>query len=295
MEDETTLVVRDRWLCESAISDGPHGTVWRAWDQRLRRAVALRIVHAPLIGDPQVRRRIDKLLAVTADLQHDNMAYLYDVFEEDGLGVVLISEFIDGPTLSELRDRFSPAPAEVVASVGAQLAHGAAAIHAAGVTHRDLRPDNVRINPDGTVKILGFSAARLLSDSTATPAAGVGIGPGYLAPEQVATGRSDVRSDIYTVGLVLWELAAGAHPDEHEAVPAPTSPGTVPVPSLSSVRRDLPTSLAEAIDTATDRDPDRRWPDAQAFSEALDAFVPGRPRLVLSDAIGASSADLPAR
>jgi eukaryotic-like serine/threonine-protein kinase len=294
MQDEAPLV-RDRWLCETRISDGPHGTVWRAWDQRLRRVVALRVVHAPLIGDPKVRRRIDRLLSVTAELQNDNMAYLYDVFEEEGLGVVLISELIDGPTLTEIRRELGPLASEAVAAVGCQLADGVAAIHAAGVAHRDLSPDNVRVTADGTVKILGFSAARLLADSTATPAAGMEDGRNYLAPEQLHGGASDQRSDIYSLGLLLWELATGVHPQElAHAAQADGSGGAHDLPPLSGLREDVPDQLSEAIGIATRSDPAARWPDATAFGEQLGLLCSGRPRLVLRGVPGITGLDGPA-
>lgn len=281
MQDEA-LLVRDRWLCETRISDGPHGTVWRAWDQRLRRVVALRVVHAPLIGDPKVRRRIDRLLNVTAELQNDNMAYLYDVFEEEGLGVVLISELIDGPTLTEIRRELGPLSSEVVAAIGSQLADGVAAIHDAGVAHRDLSPENVRITADGTVKVLGFSAARLLADSTATPAAGMGDERSYLAPEQLHGEVSDQRSDIFSLGLLLWELVTGIHPQElAHASQTDGTGGTHEVPPLSRLRDDVPGALSEAIEVATRRDPADRWPDAGAFGEQLGSVCSGRPRLVV--------------
>ncbi|WP_169786699.1 serine/threonine-protein kinase [Nitriliruptor alkaliphilus] len=294
MQDEAPLV-RDRWLCETRISDGPHGTVWRAWDQRLRRVVALRVVHAPLMGDPKVRRRIDRLLNVTAELQNDNMSYLYDVFEEDGLGVVLISELIDGPTLTEVRRQLGPLPSDAVAAIGSQLADGLAAIHAAGVAHRDLSPENVRITADGTVKILGFSAARLLADSTATPAAGVEDEANYLAPEQLDGGPSDQRSDVYALGLLLWELATGVHPQELAHASQAEGPGGPhEVPPLSGLRDDVPSQLSEAIEVATRPDPADRWPDAVAFGEQLGRLCSARPRLVLRGVPGIAELDGPA-
>lgn len=286
MQDGPELVVHGRWHCEERIVDGPHGTLWRAWDERLRRLVALRIVHAPLVGDPQVRRRIDKLLTVTAELQNDNMAYLYDVFEDDELGVVLISELVEGPTLGELRDRLAPLSVNTVAAVGAQLADGLAAIHGAGVAHRDLSPANVRVTPDGTVKILGFSAARLLADSTATPAGGREDELGYLAPEQLEAGPSDHRSDIYAAGLVLWELAAGRHPFQVAQAGQTGAVGARDdVPPMTSFRPEVPQELSEAVEIATRRDPEHRWQDARVFAERLRVLCPGRPVLLLREAV----------
>jgi serine/threonine protein kinase len=282
--DVAPLLVRERWLCESLINDGAHGALWRAFDQRLRRPVALRIVPAALLGESETRRRIDRLLRVTAELEHDNMAYLYDVFEEDDLGVVLISEFVDGPTLDELRDRLAPLPAEAIAAVGVQLAVGLGVIHAAGLVHRALRPDHVRITWDGTVKILGFSATRLLADSTATPVGGVELERNYLAPEQLEGASSDERTDIYTLGVVLWELAAGFHPFDAEP-PADTS-NRAGLPLLTDVGSDAPVSLAESVAIATRCDPAERWQDARRFIESIQDLCSARPAQVLRDVLG---------
>jgi eukaryotic-like serine/threonine-protein kinase len=282
--DVAPLLVRERWLCESLIHDGAYGALWRAFDQRLRRPVALRIVPAASIGESETRRRIDRLLRVTAELQHDNMAYLYDVFEEDDLGVVLVSEFVDGPTLDEFRDRLAPLAAEVIAAVGVQLADGLGAIHAAGLVHRALRPDHVRITWDGTVKILGFSATRLLADSTATPVGGVELERNYLAPEQLEGAGSDERTDIYTLGVVLWELTSGFHP--FDAEPPSDASTRVGVPLLTDVRPGVPASLAESVAIATRRDPAERCQDARRFIASIQDLCPARPALVLRDVLG---------
>jgi eukaryotic-like serine/threonine-protein kinase len=285
------LLVRERWLCESLIHEGAHGAMWRAFDQRLRRPVALRIVPAALIGESETRRRIDRLLRITAELQHDNMAYLYDVFEEDDLGVVLVSELVDGPTLDEFRERLAPISAEVIAAVGVQLADGLSAIHAGGLVHRALRPDHVRITWDGTVKILGFSATRLLADSTATPVGGVELERNYLAPEQLEGGSSDERTDIYTLGVVLWELTTGFHPFDAEP---PSDASTRGVPLLTDVGSSVPASLAESIAIATRRDPPERWQDARRFIESIQDLCPARPAQVLRDVLaGALLVDPP--
>jgi eukaryotic-like serine/threonine-protein kinase len=291
--DVEQLLVRERWRCESLIHEGVHGALWRAFDQRLRRPVALRIVPAALLGESETRRRIDRLLRVTGELQHDNMAYLYDVFEEDHLGVVLISEFVDGPTLDEFRVRLAPLSAEVVAAVGVQLADGLGAIHAAGLVHRALRPDHVRITWDGTVKILGFTATRLLTDSTATPVAGVELERNYLAPEQLAGASSDERTDLYTLGLVLWELTAGVHPLDVDPSADPSSRADVPL--LTEVRSEVPASLVESVATATRTDPAERWQDAHRFVESIQELCSARPAQVLRDVLaGAAMVDPPA-
>lgn len=291
--DGPELVVRGRWHCEDRIVDGPNGTLWRAWDERLRRTVALRIVHASLVGDPQVRRRIEKLLSVTAELQNDNMAYLYDVFEDDQLGVVLISELVEGPTLRQLRGQLAPMTVPEVAAVGVQLTDGVAAIHDAGVAHRDLTPDNARITADGTVKITGFSAARLLADSTATPAAGLDDERSYLAPEQLEGEVSDQRSDIYALGLILWELATGVHPFEAgEGWAGPVATRGGDVPPLSAIRDDAEV-LSDVMEVATRHDPDRRWSDARALGRRLQELSSGRPRLILREVVARVERDEP--
>jgi eukaryotic-like serine/threonine-protein kinase len=284
MAGDVTFVVRDRWRCEALLATSPTTTVWRAFDQLLARPVAVRILEPAAFG-AHGDEYPAKLLTIAGRLQHENVACLFDAFEDD-VGQVLINELIEGPTLHDLLWDQPWLPAEVVAALGVQLAEGAHAIHEAGAIHRDLAPTNVRLTHDGTLKILGLGAARLLAADGDSPA-GRHLSTTYLAPEQLVGESTDQRTDIYAIGLILWELAAGAPPtgaglgDERAAGAMQQE-----LPSLRRVRPEVPVRLSEAIRTATRRDPAQRWPCAQRFADALRPICDARPKTILSEFAG---------
>lgn len=280
---EEPFVLRERWRCETLIARGGGKSVWRAFDEQLHRPVAIRILAPPEIRAPRDRPRLDQLLTVAATLRHDNVAHLYDAFEED-LGTVLVGELVEGPNLRELGDRLAPLPPDAVAAVGVQIADGIADIHAVGVAHRDLAPENVRVRHDGRVKILGLGDARLLADGAATPAIGIAEGSLYLAPEQLEGGPSDERTDIYALGLMLWELAAGRRPfDDDDVLGAVERRIQEDLPALRGGWSSVPRQLSRIIQTATRRDPTQRWQHAGDLSSALRSQHTDRPNTVLRD------------
>jgi eukaryotic-like serine/threonine-protein kinase len=288
MGSDPQLMVRDRWRCEAKLATLPTHSVWRAWDELLHRPVAVRIFHPEALDQPDARERLQRTFSVAASLQHDNIACVYDAFE-DRLGLVLIGELVEGPTLREVSAHLARLPDAGVAAIGAQLASGAAAAAMVGLTHREMSPSQVRITYDGTVKILGFGSARLLAD-TATPLAGLDADPTYLAPEQVGGGNSDHRSDIYTIGLMLWELSAGALPfggDLDQRMLAD-------IPALRTARPSVSSHLSATIERATRRNVDARWDDAQQLATSLLEECPGRPKFVVADVAAWLLPDAPA-
>jgi serine/threonine protein kinase len=273
-----TLVVRGRWQCGSRIATLPTNTVWRAHDLLLDRPVAIRIFHRELLLDPSVRHRLEQAFVVAARLEHDNISCVYDAFEDD-VGVVLISELVEGPTLREVADRLGPFPDDAVCAVGVQLALGVSAAATSGLAHRELTPGHVRITHDGTVKILGLGSARLLDDDAATPMVGGAVDAAYLAPEQLGGSRSDHRTDIYSLGLILWELAVGTRPLAGDLDRRQRED----VPSLRSVRPDVHETLSVAVERATRLHPDERWEDARDLAADLQEVCAARPKRLVRD------------
>jgi eukaryotic-like serine/threonine-protein kinase len=271
--------IRDRWVGTELLASGTAGEVWRGVDRVLARDVSLRLMPAVRIDDA-AGTYLHRRLAVAAQLEHENVAVLYDAFVEGG-GIVLVGELVEGPTLRELCDELAPFPAQVVASIGVQLARGLGAIHAAGAVHRALTPARVRVTHDGTVKILGLGAARLLVDREATPAASV-LDPTYIAPEQLdVTAPSDERADVYALGAVLWELTTGQLPfgEDGRSVEFARRSGDPPPPRCATT--SVPEVLAATVARATRTEPDRRWPHARAVAEALLQLCTARPPTIL--------------
>ncbi len=281
---EHPFVLRERWRCQSLIARGGGKSVWRAYDEQLHRPVAIRILAPPETEPPGHRSRLEQLLTVAATLRHDNVAHLYDAFEDD-LGTVLVGELVEGPSLRELHDRLAPLPPEAVTAVGMQLADGVADIHAAGVAHRDLAPENVRVTHDGRLKILGLGDARLLADGAATPALGLVEGSLYLAPEQLEGHPSDERTDVYALGLMLWELATGHRPfgDADDLLQAVERRTSEDLPALRRGWSSISKRLSRIVEKATRCDPEQRWQHASDLGAALRSHHPERPQGVLRD------------
>jgi serine/threonine protein kinase len=281
MPADAPFVVGDRWRCESLIASTPTGTVWRARDQVLDRWVAVRVYLPHLLEDLEVRRRVERSLAIAARLQHDNVACLFDVVVDQGR-LVAISELVEGPTLQTLGARLAPLADAAVAAIGVQLADGAAAMHTAGAAHRHLSPDRVRVTTDGTLKILGLGAARLLEDESTTSNAGLSYSPGHLAPEQLGGARGDHRTDVYAIGLILWELATGDRPFEaDDPAQAVTSRQRLDLPALRAVRPRSGRRLSDAVELATRCDPAARWQDARELAADLLGQCDDRPKTIV--------------
>src|SRR5438552_17266811 len=202
------------------IGAGGMGRVYRAMDERLEREVAIKILPAGALSDPEARKRFRKEALALSKLNHPNIATVHD-FDRQEETDFLVMEHIEGATLAEKLAHGALAEKEVL-RLGLQLAEGLAAAHAHGVLHRDLKPANVRVTPEGRLKILDFGLAKLLPQEshTATTAseselAAAGTLP-YMSPEQVLGEKLDGRSDIYSAGDVLYEMATGRRPFEDE-------------------------------------------------------------------------------
>src|SRR5438067_9926487 len=202
------------------IGAGGMGRVYRAMDERLEREVAIKILPAGALEDPEARKRFRKEALALSKLNHPNIATVHDFDRQDETDF-LVMEHIEGVTLAE-KLAHGPLAEKEVLRLGLQLAEGLAAAHAHGVLHRDLKPANVRVTPEGRLKILDFGLAKLLPQEshTATTAsksklAAAGTLP-YMSPEQVLGEKLDGRSDIYSAGDVLYEMATGRRPFEDE-------------------------------------------------------------------------------
>jgi serine/threonine protein kinase len=227
--------VDGRYRVEQEVGRGGMGIVLRAFDTRLNRAVAIKILPPDATHDPDRLRRLAAEARAASALNHTGIATVYD-FVEQGADSFIVYEYIDGRTLrnSLTHDRFST---DDVLGVGIQLADALVAAHTRGITHRDLKPENIMLVPDDhfrwRVKILDFGLAKqrpeLLSAGTESGAETVSVAtvPGllvgtitYMAPEQLESRPTDERTDIYALGLVLYEMATGANPFMGRTLPS---------------------------------------------------------------------------
>ncbi|MGI5321856.1 Stk1 family PASTA domain-containing Ser/Thr kinase [Actinomadura nitritigenes] len=271
-------VLDGRYRIESRIARGGMATVYVARDLRLDRTIAIKVMHAGLASDEDFVARFIGEAKAAAALSHPNVVAVYDQ-RSDGEHVFLVMEYVPGRTLRDALTelgRLGPRAAlEIMQPVLAAL--GAA--HRAGLVHRDVKPENVLICEDGTVKVADFGLARAESASKMTKT-GMIIGTvGYLAPEQVLQGTADVRSDVYAAGIMLFELLTGRLPHQADtplAVAYKHVNEVVPPPS--SVVPGIPQRVDELVTDATSHDPARRPQDANQYLAEVAEVFGGLPR-----------------
>jgi serine/threonine-protein kinase len=280
-----------RYRVTRRLARGGMATVYTALDTRLNREVALKVMHPGLAEDREFVNRFIREAHAAARLSHPAAVAVYDQSADSG-HVFIAMEYVAGRTLRDwLRDRGRLTPRETFAVLEPVLAALAAA-HAAGLVHRDVKPENVLIADDGRVKVADFGLARAVSQATST---GQLIGTvAYLAPEQVERGVADQRSDVYSAGILLYECLTGFQPHGGETpiqVAYQHVNADVPAPSL--IRPSLSVSLDHLVARSTCRNPAGRPPDAGAFlGELLNvrrAMSPGE----LDDTNGAQAAYAP--
>ena len=266
-----------RYRVESHLAHGGMATVYLGTDTRLDRTVALKIMHAELANDEDFVRRFVAEARSVAKLSHPNVVTVYDQ-GADGRTLYLAMEYVPGRTLRDLlHERTRLRPREALDIIEGVLS-GLAAAHAAGIAHRDVKPENVLLGDAQSIKVADFGLARLLSDVTHTKS-GLLIGTAaYLAPEQVAGGRADFRTDVYAAGIMLFELLTGRQPftgDTPLAVAYRHVNEVVPAPS--SLVPGLPPALDSLVALATSRNPDLRPADAGQFLRAISGARHGLP------------------
>lgn len=263
------------------IGAGGMGVVYRAHDTRLDREVALKVLPPGTVLDETARRRLRNEARLLSRLNHPNIATIHDFDTADGIDY-LAMELVPGVTLSE-RLAAGPLPPDQLATLGAQLAEGIAAAHRAGIIHRDLKPSNLRVTPDGVLKLLDFGIAQLLHVEAATTATDAAAGSHagtlrYMAPEQLRGAEPNERTDIYSTGAVLYEMATGRplFPERPDALLIEAIQHRVVNPP-SSVNRSLPALFDVVILKALDRDPARRYHAERELAVDLRRLASGAP------------------
>jgi serine/threonine-protein kinase len=279
-----------RYRVGSWIARGGMATVYMGTDTKLDRTVAIKIAHPELTGDREFVRRFASEARSAARLSTPNVVAVFDQGSDLGL-LYLVMEYVPGRTLRELlieRGRLSPAEALDIAK---GVLTGLSAAHRAGIVHRDVKPENVLIGDDDTIKVADFGLARAATGSTHTRT-GLIIGTAaYLSPEQVARSTSDARSDVYATGIMLFELLTGTQPhtgDNPLAVAHKHVTDVVPPPSR--LVPGLPRSLDTLVAMATSRDPALRPADAGVFLQAVTDAARGLDRAPALPADGIANA-----
>ncbi len=263
-------LIDGRYQVRSRIARGGMATVYLATDLRLERRVAIKVMHGHLADDSNYRARFIQEARSAARLAHPNVVNVYDQ-GQDGETAYLVMEYLPGITLRDLLQEHQVLTTVQAMDIMEAILSGLAAAHKNGIVHRDLKPENVLLADDGRIKIGDFGLARAASANTATGNALLGT-IAYLSPELVTRGIADARSDIYAVGIMLYEMLAGEQPFKGEQafqIANQHANDTVPTPSTKNPR--VPAELDELVLWATARDPDQRPRDARAMLEQLHA------------------------
>jgi len=261
-------LIDGRYQVRSRIARGGMATVYLATDLRLERRVAIKVMHGHLADDSQYRARFIQEARSAARLAHPNVVNVYDQ-GQDADTAYLVMEYLPGITLRDLLDEHHILTTDQAFDIMEAVLSGLAAAHKSGIVHRDLKPENVLLADDGRIKIGDFGLARAASANTATGNALLGT-IAYLSPELVTRGIADTRSDIYAVGIMLYEMLAGEQPFKGEQpfqIAHQHANDTVPTPS--SKNPNVPPELDELVLWATARDPDQRPRDAKTMLDQL--------------------------
>ncbi len=262
-------VLDGRYRVGALIARGGMSTVYRGIDTRLDRPVAIKVMSPQYVADQAFLTRFEREARLAASLGHSGVVAVYDQ-GRDGDLVFLVMELVDGGTLRDLLREHGSLSVPVTLSVLEPLLAALGAAHAAGLVHRDVKPENVLISSRGAVKIADFGLVRAVTSQTMATGDVILGTVAYLSPEQVATGAADPRSDVYATGVMAYEMLTGTTPfagDTPMSVAYQHVHSDVPPPAQRAI--GTPQALDELIVAATRRDPAARPRDASAFLAAL--------------------------
>ena len=279
----------DDYTIEGEIGRGGMGVVFRARDERLQRRIAIKVLPPELAFQKEIKERFTREAQTAARLSHPHIVPIHDVGEGNGL-VYFIMGLVEGESLGARIKRRGKLPAEEARRIMKETADALSAAHALSIIHRDIKPDNVLLEGTrGRVMVTDFGIAKALSSATGGTLTGAGIAigtPQFMSPEQAAGEKQiDGRSDIYSLGVVTYQMLTGQLPFS-----APTVAGilmkqiTEPAPIIHEIDRGVPEDLSLAVARCLEKDPENRWGTADALRRALENRSVGTYRPTLKTA-----------
>ena len=276
MSDLTGELIDNRYLLKRQIASGGMATIYAGIDTRLDRPVAVKVMHAHLANDEAFVSRFIKEAKATAALSHPNIVSIQDQGWNEGgpPAVFLVMELVEGSTLRDFLNENGSLSVEQTIQFITPVLSALAAAHLIGIIHRDVKPENILISKDGRIKVADFGLARNMTMAqTMTAESSVVLGSvSYLSPEQVQRGIADARSDVYAIGIVLFEMLLGKKPYDGET-PIQIAYRHVNdrIPNVKEFKSDIPEMIADLIFQATAPNPDQRPKDAeQLLSKVRD-------------------------
>lgn len=269
-------VLGGRYEIVAQLGQGGMGAVYKAHDREVQRDVALKVIRPELVDAPSVLQRFKQELILARDVTHPNVVRIYDIGEVEGVKFITM-EFVDGRDLGSLTQGGKELPPAQAADIMTQVSEGLEAVHKKGIIHRDLKPGNIMIDTNGRAVLMDFGLARSLeSDGMTQTGALVGTMQ-YMSPEQAKAQTLDTRSDIYTLGLIFYELLTGVSPYASESVIVSLTKRTIERAAPPSSRTpNVPAALSDICIKCLEINPADRYQSIGELLAALDAWKSGK-------------------
>ena len=269
--------INDRYEIIKSIGEGGMANVYLGHDTILDRNVAIKVLRGDLSNDEKFVRRFQREALSASSLAHPNIVEMYDVGEDDGT-YYIVMEYVDGKTLKQLLKRRGTLTLSEAIDIMSQLTDGMAHAHDSYIIHRDLKPQNIMIKDDGQIKITDFGIAMALNSTQLTQTNSVMGSVHYLPPEQASGKGCTIKSDIYSMGIIFYELLSGSLPFRGDnAVEIALKHMREPLPSVREENSSIPQSIENIIRKATAKNPKNRYDSARSMHEdLLTALDPDR-------------------
>jgi eukaryotic-like serine/threonine-protein kinase len=266
--------IPERYRLIEEVGQGGMAVVYRAHDETLKREVAIKILHQHLAGEADSKARLEREAQAVAKLRHENILEIFDYSGTGSATSFIVTEFIDGQTLKQFLGKHQPRFPEIAALICVEVCRALGHAHGLGVIHRDVKPENVMIRKDGLIKLMDFGIAQVLDFQRMTVTGQLLGSPAYMAPEIIEGKPLDFRTDVFSVGIVLYLLATGELPfagkNPHEVL-LRISEGRFADPR--TVAHPVDQRAARIITRALARRPDDRYPDVAPLEDDLLAYL----------------------
>src|SRR6516165_6302863 len=252
--------IPERYRLLREVGQGGMAVVYRAVDETLKREVAIKILHQHLASEPESKARLEREAQSVAKLHHENILEIFDYSGPDSPSSYFVTEFIDGQTLKDFLAAHPIGYPEVAALIAVEIGGALAHAHSVGIIHRDVKPENVMIRKDGVLKLMDFGIAQVIDLQRMTVTGQLLGSPAYMAPELIEGKPLDFRTDVFAVGIMLYQLATGTLPfagkNPHEVLRRIVE-GKFPDPR--TLNRRVSDGMARVLGRALARRPDDRY------------------------------------
>jgi eukaryotic-like serine/threonine-protein kinase len=263
-------LLNGRYRLDAQVGSGGMSTVYRAFDSTLERRVAIKLMHRDIAGDHDQLERFRREARAVAQLSHPHIVGVIDAGEEDGRPYIVF-EYVEGETLKDRIRRLGRLPVDEAIAYAIEIARALSAAHARGIVHRDVKPQNVLVDEEGSAKVTDFGIARSIDDTGLTADGRVLGTTDYVSPEQALGHDVNGQSDIYSLGIVLYEMLTGDVPFHGEnQVSVAMKHVREELPDVSKRRPEVSAGLAAILDRMTDKDLRKRYPDALSLQADLE-------------------------